>query len=92
MGHGRAGVVEFGSGAKHIREGDRILLSWVMPCGNCFQCMCWAENICEDRPQVLAGCFVYCGEKISKHLAPEHVVGQRLSQSRLHPTVCGWLS
>jgi S-(hydroxymethyl)glutathione dehydrogenase/alcohol dehydrogenase len=53
MGHEGAGVVlECGAGVTHVQPGDRVLLNWAIPCGDCFQCRRGAENICERRPTV----------------------------------------
>jgi S-(hydroxymethyl)glutathione dehydrogenase / alcohol dehydrogenase len=66
MGHEGAGVVRrVGSGVSHLGEGDRVLLNWAIPCGDCFQCRRGAENICEDRPRVPDERFDYKGAKIN---------------------------
>lgn len=53
LGHEGAGVVlACGSGVAHVQPGDRVLLNWAIPCGNCFQCRRGAENICEQQPVV----------------------------------------
>jgi len=53
MGHEGAGVVmACGDGVTNVRPGDRVLLNWAIPCGNCFQCRSGAENICEQKPTV----------------------------------------
>jgi S-(hydroxymethyl)glutathione dehydrogenase / alcohol dehydrogenase len=66
MGHEGAGVVrQVGPGVSHLREGDRVLLNWAIPCGDCFQCRRGAENICEDRPRVPDERFDYKGLKIN---------------------------
>ncbi len=53
MGHEGAGVVSAcGEGVTHVQPGDRVLLNWAIPCGNCFQCRKGAENICEEKPTV----------------------------------------
>jgi S-(hydroxymethyl)glutathione dehydrogenase/alcohol dehydrogenase len=56
MGHEGAGVaLACGPGVDHIRPGDRVLLNWAIPCGECFQCRRGAENICENQPTVPEG-------------------------------------
>ena len=66
MGHEGAGIVlRAGRGVSHLREGDRVLLNWAIPCGECFQCRRGAENICEDRPRVPDERFDYKGAKIN---------------------------
>jgi len=53
LGHEGAGVVDrAGRGVSHVKEGDRVLLNWAIPCGDCFQCQRGAENLCEGRIQV----------------------------------------
>jgi S-(hydroxymethyl)glutathione dehydrogenase/alcohol dehydrogenase len=53
MGHEGAGVVRAcGSGVRHVAPGDKVLLNWAIPCGECFQCRRGAENICENKPTV----------------------------------------
>jgi S-(hydroxymethyl)glutathione dehydrogenase/alcohol dehydrogenase len=53
MGHEGAGIVrKCGEGVTHVQLGDRVLLNWAIPCGNCFQCRNGAENICEEKPTV----------------------------------------
>jgi S-(hydroxymethyl)glutathione dehydrogenase/alcohol dehydrogenase len=53
MGHEGAGiVVAAGSNVTHVSPGDRVLLNWAIPCGQCFQCRRGAENICEEQPTV----------------------------------------
>src|SRR5689334_16758494 len=53
MGHEGAGVVRAcGSDVRHVTPGDRVLLNWAIPCGECFQCRRGAENICENKPTV----------------------------------------
>jgi S-(hydroxymethyl)glutathione dehydrogenase/alcohol dehydrogenase len=60
MGHEGAGVVlECGPGVEHVQPGDRVLLNWAIPCGDCFQCRRGAENICENKPVVPAERFLH---------------------------------
>lgn len=48
LGHEGSGVVErLGEGAEHLKEGDRVLLSWVTPCGVCFYCRSGEPYLCE---------------------------------------------
>jgi len=52
MGHEGAGVVrETGSGVTHVKSGDRVVLNWCIPCGDCFQCRRGDTVLCEtSRP------------------------------------------
>lgn len=53
MGHEGAGIVEnVGSGVDDFAAGDRVILNWAIPCGNCFQCKLGNEVLCEDHPEV----------------------------------------
>src|SRR5262245_10690006 len=39
MGHEGAGqVIDVGAGVTQFAAGDRVMLNWAMPCGNCFNC------------------------------------------------------
>jgi S-(hydroxymethyl)glutathione dehydrogenase / alcohol dehydrogenase len=56
MGHEGAGIVRAVSdGVTHVKAGDRVMLNWAMPCGNCFACRNGLRNVCENQPQVPAG-------------------------------------
>ena len=52
MGHEGAGVVRAaGSAIHHVKAGDRVVLNWAIPCGECFQCACGRHTLCEtSRP------------------------------------------
>lgn len=66
MGHEGAGVVQVvGPGVTHVIPGDRVLLNWAIPCGDCFQCRRGAENICENKPTVPDERFAYNGQLIN---------------------------
>jgi 6-hydroxycyclohex-1-ene-1-carbonyl-CoA dehydrogenase len=48
LGHEASGIVVLaGSDAGQIKEGDRVLLPAVLPCGRCRLCRLGRENICE---------------------------------------------
>lgn len=65
MGHEGAGVVyKTGPNVGHVKEGDRVLLNWAIPCGVCFQCSRGAENICENKPRLPDERFFFRSEKI----------------------------
>ncbi len=56
MGHEGAGTVaKVGDGVAHVKRGDRVMLNWAMPCGNCFACRNGLRNVCENQPQVPPG-------------------------------------
>lgn len=52
MGHEGAGIVrEVGAGVTHVKSGDRVVLNWCIPCGECFQCRRGDTVLCEmSRP------------------------------------------
>lgn len=65
LGHEGAGVVlKAGAGVRHVREGDRVLLNWAIPCGRCFQCKRGEEAICESRPRVPAERILWKGRPV----------------------------
>ena len=48
LGHEGAGVVEgLGAGVGHVKAGDRVVLSWVTPCGSCYYCREGQPNLCD---------------------------------------------
>src|SRR6202050_5330485 len=50
LGHEGAGrVIACGDDTHHVAPGDRVLLNWAIPCGECVQCRRGGENICENR-------------------------------------------
>lgn len=52
MGHEGAGVVRaIGDAVSHVAVGDRVVLNWCIPCGECFQCRRGDTVLCEtSRP------------------------------------------
>jgi len=48
LGHEGAGVVEeVGEGVTHVQRGDKVVLAWVTPCGDCFFCRASQPQLCE---------------------------------------------
>lgn len=53
LGHEGAGVVRaVGPGVSRVSPGDRVLLTWAIACGTCFQCRRGGEALCENPPRV----------------------------------------
>jgi Zn-dependent alcohol dehydrogenase len=51
LGHEGAGVVEaIGDGVEHVRPGDRVVVGWRSPCGECRWCLRGAEHLCRTPP------------------------------------------
>jgi S-(hydroxymethyl)glutathione dehydrogenase/alcohol dehydrogenase len=48
LGHEACGtVLETGAGVGTVRPGDRVLLLWISPCGECFFCRHGEPHLCE---------------------------------------------
>jgi S-(hydroxymethyl)glutathione dehydrogenase/alcohol dehydrogenase len=63
LGHEGAGVVRAcGDSVPNVKPGDRVVLNWAIPCGDCFQCRNGAENLCEQKPRVANERF-RCGKE-----------------------------
>jgi Zn-dependent alcohol dehydrogenase len=53
MGHEGAGVVEsVGPGLSLVEPGQRVLLNWAIPCGQCPQCLRQCGSLCERTLEV----------------------------------------
>jgi 2-desacetyl-2-hydroxyethyl bacteriochlorophyllide A dehydrogenase len=51
LGHEGAGVVEaVGDGVEHVAPGDRVVVGWRSPCGECRWCLRGAEHLCRTPP------------------------------------------
>lgn len=49
LGHEVSGIVrEVGEGVTHVKPGDRVACSFIMPCGTCRHCEKGMEDICEN--------------------------------------------
>jgi Zn-dependent alcohol dehydrogenase len=56
MGHEGAGIVrQVGPEVTSVQPGDRVILNWAIPCGQCFQCDEGNLHICEQNSPVTAG-------------------------------------
>jgi S-(hydroxymethyl)mycothiol dehydrogenase len=51
LGHEGAGVVEaVGDGVEHVSPGDRVVVGWRSPCGECPWCLRGAGHLCRTPP------------------------------------------
>jgi L-iditol 2-dehydrogenase len=61
IGHEFAGkIAEAGAQVSAFKEGDRICVDPVLPCGGCFYCLNGMENVCQNRVAIgyeYDGCF-----------------------------------
>lgn len=56
IGHEGAGiVVKAGKDVEGLLPGDKVILSWAMHCGRCFQCLEGNQHLCEIASPVVAG-------------------------------------
>jgi len=55
LGHEGAGVViRTGAKVTHVHEGDKVVLSWVTPCGRCDYCRMGSPQLCDVGAQINA--------------------------------------
>jgi S-(hydroxymethyl)glutathione dehydrogenase/alcohol dehydrogenase len=55
LGHEGAGVVAaVGEGVRRVAPGERVVLSWSIPCGSCFQCVEGNQHLCERHSPLTA--------------------------------------
>jgi len=55
LGHEGAGIVQsVGELVTEFEPGDKVLLNWAIPCGNCFQCLEGNQHICDNHSPVTA--------------------------------------
>ena len=51
LGHEGAGIVEaVGEGVEHVAVGDRVVIGWRSPCGECRWCLRGARHLCRTPP------------------------------------------
>tara|TARA_R110001592_G_scaffold63472_2_gene194342 strand:- start:1645 stop:2757 length:1113 start_codon:yes stop_codon:yes gene_type:complete len=53
IGHEGAGIVKaVGEGVTKVKVGDKVILNWAIPCGECFQCQWGNLHLCEVNSPV----------------------------------------
>ncbi|KVX01277.1 Zn-dependent alcohol dehydrogenase [Shewanella frigidimarina] len=69
IGHEGAGViVELGDNVTEFAIGDKVILNWAIPCGECFQCQEGNLHICEvNSPVTGKGLCGHAGEQACDH-------------------------
>ena len=75
LGHEGAGVVEeLGEGVTHLAVGEKVVLSWVTPCGVCFFCRHGKPNLCEVGERINQSNRMMDGtSRVKKHGRDLHV-------------------
>lgn len=84
VGHEGAGIVEsIGDEVSGFTIGDKVILNWAIPCGECHQCQAGNLHICEVNSPV-------CGCGLSGHaaLASTTLDGQPIERSFHLGTMC----
>tara|TARA_B110000037_G_scaffold212916_1_gene266235 strand:+ start:541 stop:1665 length:1125 start_codon:yes stop_codon:yes gene_type:complete len=72
LGHEGAGIVEVvGDDVTSVKVGDKVILNWAIPCGNCFQCQQMNQHICENNSPVTAGSQTSGGDISKGHASLE---------------------
>jgi S-(hydroxymethyl)glutathione dehydrogenase/alcohol dehydrogenase len=67
LGHEGAGIVKaVGPQVRSLKPGDKVVLNWAIPCGQCFQCLEGNQSLCEDKPQVPGERTTYKGQPITR--------------------------
>ncbi len=69
IGHEGAGViVEVGDKVTDLVPGDKVILNWAIPCGECFQCQEGNLHICEvNSPVTGKGLCGHASQKACQH-------------------------
>ncbi|MDQ0616697.1 Zn-dependent alcohol dehydrogenase [Arthrobacter globiformis] len=68
LGHEGAGtVVEVGDGVTDVKPGDRVVLSWLAQCGECFYCIKGQPQLCETAGAAFARGSLLDGSLRYKH-------------------------
>lgn len=54
LGHEASGeIVQLGSNVSHLKVGQRVVLSWLPSCGNCYYCRAGQPSLCQSAIKAL---------------------------------------
>jgi S-(hydroxymethyl)mycothiol dehydrogenase len=66
LGHEGAGVVEaVGEGVEHVAPGDRVVVGWRSPCGECRWCLRGARHLCRTPPMAAQRMRTHDGRELT---------------------------
>ena len=90
LGHEGAGTIEMiGAGVDHVRVGDRVVLSWVAPCGACRMCAAGRPALCEYQGAFEQGLMPDGTSRYRLDGVPvHHFTGSTFAELSVVPAVC----
>ncbi len=93
LGHEGAGeVVEVGPGVDHLAVGDRVVVSWVPQCGECFFCRRGEGHLCKTADVAMAGaCLLDGSTRLRRQGRPVHQLSAvgTFAQEAIIPATAG---
>jgi NDMA-dependent alcohol dehydrogenase len=76
LGHEGAGIVEaVGEGVTRVAPGDKVVVSWVPQCGECYMCNHGQPYLCEKNAMAAAGGMLDGSTRLSSGGQALHVMG-----------------
>jgi Zn-dependent alcohol dehydrogenase len=76
LGHEGAGIVEaVGEGVTNVAPGDKVVVSWVPQCGECYMCNHGQPYLCEKNAAAAMAGMLDGTTRLSSGGAPLHVMG-----------------